>query len=127
MSIKLLFTPELGGTLLSNDSNSDNFDSIISNPVEFIKSTYNVDIISEIKTVENTDNEINLVLPFYTDLEKLSTSALSENDLDSISGGEIFISTVVIGTGLAIWGGIGTGTAAAYESAHGRNLDGSKK
>ncbi len=58
----------------------------------------------DLTVIENTETEMHLTLPFYSELEKSSVSTLSDENIEDISGGEIVITFAVIGIGVAAGG-----------------------
>ncbi len=77
----------------------------------------------DVSFVDNTDKEVNLVLPFYDGTSEISSVRLDDEDTGAISGGELFI-LCVIGIGLlgasAVCAGIGG--HAAREAKQGREF-----
>ena len=127
MSNKIPFTPEFGATLLSKNATDSQFAELKANPADFVKSNYDVDLGAEMQTVENSSDTINLTLPYYSQLDKATADATSDDKLDSVSGGEIVISLGVILSGAVFWGGSAAGIVAAEKAGRGENIDGTKK
>ncbi len=72
---------------------------------------------SSIITVKNSDNEVNLTLPYYSYLDTLggNTTAASDEDLDEVAGGEVVLVLAIIAGGAAVIGG---GSAVPAIVAH---------
>ena len=127
MSNKLAFIPEIGASMLSKNVTGEQSVAFKANPADFLKSNYDISTSAEVKTVENSNDTINLTLPYYSNLDTASAGPMTDGDMDSVAGGEIFISLVVLGTGAAVVAGITTGAMASEAAKKGENLDGSAK
>ena len=93
---------EFAGVLFLNNLSDDILNSVRDNPVDYIKANADIDIGFDIKITENSSNEVNLVLPYYSAVEAISAEALSYEELSEIDGGEIFISIgIACGVGIA--------------------------
>ncbi len=67
-------------------------------PKSFIASSLSVDTGDvTLSVVENGVDTINLALPYYSALDQLAMEAVTESDLDGVSGGEIIISLIIVG------------------------------
>ena len=95
MSNKLALTPEIGATLLSKTVTDSQSATLKSNPVDFVKSNYDIDVTSEVKVIENSADTINIVLPYYSGLETASANAVTDSKMDSVAGGEVIFSVIV--------------------------------
>ena len=70
-----------------------------------------------VNTVENTNSQINLTLPYYSLVDEVSAQALTDSSIEDAAGGfEIFFS---IGTAVTVIAGtlFGAGAAAAVGGA----------
>lgn len=133
----------LSDLILSTLSNED-IASFKSDPKSFILANAEQDLTHmDIFVVENNNDEVNISLPYYSDLDSSQVRLIKERDLANVSGGEI----VAVGTIIATVGSIGTvaaiggfitlvagfvtaaGLVIGYQNqaAEGKNLDGSKK
>ena len=67
--------------------------NFLETPLDFIRTHCNVDIPEDfnIDIVVNTDEQISLALPYYSELDELKSKALSDEDLEIIVGGEIIV------------------------------------
>lgn len=63
---------------------------------------------ASVNMVENTQNEINLTLPYYTNVEKISSHNVGDSDIDEVAGGEIF-AILAISFGSVAIAGVGAG------------------
>ncbi len=144
----------MGAALTANMSKSDML-SFTKDPKSFISSSLDTDTGDiSLLVVENDSGTINLALPYYSMLERISAEAVNELDMDVVSGGEILISIFAIGglaavaaataaasgvgamvvggvvggaVGAAVVTGVAVAGAAGYKSSKGENLDGSSK
>lgn len=125
---KLTFTTEIGGSYLSHSISSENYNELLANPASYIKAHFNVELPNtQVKTVQNQNNEVNITLPYYSQLDRTASAAMTEDDLETVAGGEILISLAVLTASAGVTAGIAAGAVAGIESTQGRNIDGSKK
>ncbi len=126
----------MGAALTAKMSKSDIL-SFEQDPRSFIASSLNFDTGDiSVSVVENDSATLNLALPYYSDLERLSAEVLKDADIDDVSGGELLITigllvaasfAGVVATGATIVGvGAGIG-AAAGAAGDGSDSDGSGK
>lgn len=156
-SNKLVALNEVFGAYATHQLSNEGVNLLKADANNFIKSNFDIDIDGDISIIENSENEINLALPFYSGVEDIKAMALKDKNLDNISGGEILITVFAaigvaagvasgvaiagaasgLGIGLGIAGGIaggvvgaavvGVGINAAVQHSNGNNFDGSKK
>ncbi len=95
----------------------DDLSGLVDNPKDFLKSTCDIDLIDDItfNLVENTDSEMNLALPYYSIVDDFTASALSNEDAENVSGGEIIMALSMLGATIAAAVGFASvsGTVAA--------------
>lgn len=65
----------------------------------------------DVNFVSNSNNEVNLTLPFYSDLEEVVARALNEQEAKDVAGGEFIIASIVslvavVGGTAALAGGV---------------------
>lgn len=150
-NIKLPPTIEISSAVLMPHLTETDLQRLHESPNQFLKTKFNVDIDIDIQVVCNDSQIINLVLPYYSQIEALQIEMLKDNRLDEIVGGEILV-LVGAGAGAAIgWGFgfsitsaviggliggtlaggagaiIGTITAVAVHAADDENIDGTPK
>ncbi len=152
----LVFITELVGAVLVPTVSKEEVSTFASDPKSFMKSNFDVNLEMDVNFVENSASEINLALPFYSQVDEISAEALSNEEMTEITGGEILISLFVLGgvglgavlgcaagltgaalgatmVGVGIAGGligatiVGTSVAAGVQSAHGNDIHGNKK
>ncbi len=119
----------LGATLTARMNKSDRV-AFESDPRSFIASSLNADIGDvSVLVVENGSGLINLALPYYSYVDKMSATMLNEDHVSDVSGGEIVIAIALLLTtttvGLAVASSVTT--AAIVEGKKGKRLDGSNK
>ncbi len=86
------------------------------------------EVAAEVSFVQNADKEVNLTLPYYSFLGNAKSEAITDANLDEVSGGEVFVSVIIVGAAAAVIAtGAGVGFAAKKKSKQGKNLDGSDK
>lgn len=145
-SKQVFASTEIVGDYLLSGLSSNEINNFKADPQSFILANTNQDFSNvSISVVENSANEINLVLPYYAAFDTSEAQAIRDSALDSVSGGEIVgvVMAIVagvataVGIGVAVVGGallagggaagIVVGAATAIQGSQGRNLDGSKK
>lgn len=96
---KLFFSNEIAGAILSSRCSQDAslVQQIKQDAQSAIFSAYNFDVGDvTVNAVENTDNQIALVLPYYGGVKEVSAKAIGEDEAEQISaGGEIFIFCII--------------------------------
>ena len=110
---------EIVGSFASTNLSPEDLDSFVSNPNDYLQSNLNVNYEGEIAVVQNTENEVNLTLPYYAMIEKISAFELTPEMLDEVAGGEIFITIAALcgaGIGFAV-GGTALGLTGASLAA----------
>ncbi len=119
----LCATTEIVSTIAYHNIEDKYKNDLIKNPKEFILKELNIDLSNiDINIVENDNENVNLSLPYYSQVETLKAGALSEEDLENITGGEILFvllpasigAAVGAGAAIAAFGGAG---AAALTTA----------
>ncbi len=83
MHVKVAATPEIMGAIVADD--------------KAIIMEYAGKIEADVAIVDNTDTQVHLALPYYANLENTSISQISEDDLEAVAGGEVFITIAIIG------------------------------
>ncbi len=150
---KLLALNEIAGAYILPQLSDEDMDLLRLNSASFLKARLGVETEASLSVVSNTEQEVHLALPYYDFVGGGSAMALSDDDLDAITGGEILISVCIacgfgIGAGIAtaasasigvgalvgsVTGGLigatvlGTSVAAGVRNKAGKNIDGSKK
>ena len=112
---------ELVGAIFSDALPNDKVAEFLVDPQSVITSNLNADFSSvEITAVTNTDDEVNLALPYYSLLDVVKVKELDEESLEAVSGGEIFVSLGILGgmfagaaIATAVGAGVGVSTAGA--------------
>ncbi len=105
---KLFASNELMGAILTKDMSIFDIDIFQRDPRSFLSSVSNTDIGDiGLSVIENDFGTVNLVLPYYSELDKVTAQYVNELSLGAVSGGEIIISI------LAVVGAIGGSIAAA--------------
>lgn len=94
---------------------SDKREAFLSSPKDFIFAETNCLVSDdvEIRVVENTTEQINLILPYYASFEKASAEMFSDEEMGDIAGGEILGLIIGAITGMAIAGGIAAASGVA--------------
>ncbi len=125
---KVVATNEiLGATLTANMSKSDIL-SFEKDPRSFIASSLKADTGDvSLSMVENSDGLVNLALPYYSQLDGTSARVLSDDAIDSVSGGELLISLTTLAIGAGVCSVAGVGGVAGLNALDGRDLDGNYK
>ncbi len=152
----LVFITEFVGAVLVPAVSKGEIENFTNDPKSFMKSNYDVNLETDINFVENSGSEINLALPYYSQVDEISAQALSNEEMIDITGGEILISICVVGglgigaaigcaaglsgialgatmAGVGIAGGligatvVGASIAAGTQAAHGNDIHGNKK
>ena len=79
------------------------------------------DIEAEVITVENTDDEVHLALPYYSGVEDAIAKAISDTEANDVAGGEIGIA-IAIALGVLSITSLGAGMAVekAVKSRQGK-------
>ena len=153
---KLLPMNELIGAVVIPALSNEDIQAFKTDANSVLASTCNIDIEVDVKLVENSNSDVNLALPYYSEVEALRVEMLKDERLNDISGGEIVISIFVVGGALAgfglasaagagvlttlaaisvgsVVGGVvgagvaGTAIAAGVQKAKGKHLDGKSK
>ena len=117
---KLFPTTELAGAIATNGMDNATLKIFSADPKGEILANTNVDFADiDIKLIENSGNDINLILPYYSEISEIQAIILNDKELKSVSAGEIvFVLTVffgMIGTacGIGAFTAGGTFTTAA--------------
>ncbi len=119
--INLTLIPELAGALGSYKLSDEQMARFTQDPNCFLAElNMEPDGLIDIQTLENSEDEVHLTLPYYSGVEEQTAAVLSDESLESISGGEIVVNLIF---GLAIAGAVaGTVYAVAKDAAiSGRN------
>lgn len=154
--IKLIALNEITGAVLVPALSNEDKQALNADSNSFFKAKLDVDVPIKVGLVENTDSDVNLTLPYYSELEAIHAEMIKDESMKNISGGEIIITLCVGlfgggalalsimagasgGVGLAcflggsIAGGLiggsiaATSIAAGVQGSRGKNIDGSKK
>lgn len=87
---KITLTNEIASSYLSDSVLESHYETLLNNPKDYVKSQFNIDLNSEIAIVKNQPDLINLALPYYSALESMTSfAAIADEDLETITGGEI--------------------------------------
>lgn len=110
---KLLASNEVVGALVTNELSASDAKAFADNPQNVIATHFDLDVYHiDFNVVQNSDSDVNLVLPYYEAIDEMHSSALKDESLSNISGGEIFLTIgTLCGMGIAI--GVGTAIAGA--------------
>lgn len=111
---------EVVGSILTTQIDKPAMESIEANPSDYFKSNFDIDINDlDFSFVENSQDDVNLVLPYYSTIETFKSAYLTDKDLNKVSGGEIFITlSLVIGSAVG-FAAFGTSTGLAAGAAVG--------
>lgn len=95
---------EILGAVITNNLEASEIKSFIDNPQDAIYSAFDVDVSNiDFKVIENSDKEVNLSLPYYSQLDDIQAKALQDSTMQNISGGEIFVTIGILSaTGIAV-------------------------
>ncbi len=148
---------EIVGAIADPFLTSEDVKNLKSDPTNFLQAKCAVEFNGEIAVVENSANEVHMTLPYYSQVEAISSYELSPEDMQAVVGGEILISVfaaIGVGVGAVIASAAGTvglssiaiivgcgsagaiaggaiaataGTAIVRGEVEGRRIDGSKK
>ncbi len=142
--MKLHPTNELSSVVLSHSFSEEQLDNFAADPKKAIKANFNINFDDvDVSVVRNTASDIHLALPFYSGLGGARSQILSDDDLDSVSGGEVIAVGTIVATAITVGAvggtiaagvlatgfvaGISVGAAAGKQAEMGKNLDGSSK
>ncbi len=92
-------TTEIMTSFLSTEckNNESLNNNIKANPAEAILALTNLDMGDiDVHIVENNDNEVNIALPYYEQIESLTAEILSDANIGDISAGEILASLAFV-------------------------------
>ena len=123
--IKNLFSStELAAAILINKADTSDLTRFKREPSAFLLAVFDVDFDDiDILPVENTDCEIHLCLPYYSQIEDFTTAVMTDEHLKEVSGGELgglailaIGATIagVIGAGLSFGGAVAVASAGGY-------------
>ncbi len=154
---EIIAVNEIVGAIANPLLNNEDVKNLKADPNSFVKAKSAVEFNGEIAVVENSAKEVHLTLPYYSQVEAISSYELSPEEMQSVAGGEILISlfcAIGIGVGAGIASAVGTvglssvaiivgcgtagalaggaiaataGTAIVRGEVEGRRIDGSKK
>ncbi len=115
---KFTITNELLGATVSNSTSAADLQALKSDPRGFILSQTNTDVSAEVSFnfAENSGDTVHVALPYYSQLDAVVATAIDSDELDSVSGGEIFVSVTTImvdNVTKSIEAGTAAGNAAA--------------
>lgn len=90
---KLVPINEVMGAILTSSLSSEDLSLFKTNTNDYVRSHSPVDFDAEVIAVQNSNDEIHLTLPYYSQLDDdaLRAQMLKDSNLDDVSGGEIFI------------------------------------
>ncbi len=104
---QLFASTEIVGALASNIMDAEQAKAFSADPKAVFASEANIDTSAiEINVVQNSGKDINLILPFYTQVDEFQAELVKDEKLADIAGGEIIFS-------LAIFGGFMVGASIA--------------
>ncbi len=128
----LFASTEIIGALTTNNLSAEDAKTFAADPQAAI-AAMGVDVSHiDVKVAQNSENDVSIVLPYYTQVEVFQSEMLKDEKLNNVAGGEIIISLaiiggVAIGSTVAVSAGIaGTGVvvAAAIGGAIGGTIAG---
>ena len=99
---------ELTGAIGIHNLNDEQYNRFKDDPMTFL-AEFDLDPAGNIKIMaaENSATEINLTLPFYSELDEPKASSLTDDNIKDVAGGEIFIyPTIIIAVTAAAAGGL---------------------
>ena len=110
---KLSPAPEIMGAIGIQKLSTTQLAELKTDTKDFLQAHLDLNLGNEVNLniVQNSNDEIHIALPFYSDLPPHTTDSLSDDDLEQVSGGEVFVTAIVatvlaIGTVGAIAGGV---------------------
>ena len=113
---KIFASTELVGAMAVSAMDKEQAQAFASDPV-MVAARFDIDISNyEISVVKNSNQDINLILPYYASLESIQSEVLQDEKLGNVAGGEIIISiAAIIGgcIGAVVGGTVGIGVGAA--------------
>ncbi len=116
-NIKLFPSTEIIGAMACDIMNAEQIKAFALKPETIIASLAEIDVSNlDITVVENSKNDVNIVLPYYSQIETMQAEMLKDESLNNISGGEILISvgiTAGLGIGLLIAKAVSAGASVA--------------
>ncbi len=110
---KLNAAPKIMGVIGTQKLSTPQLAELKTDAKDFLQANFDLDLGDEVSLniVQNSVSEIHIALPFYSGLLPHTTDSLSDDDLEQVSGGEVFVTAIVatvlaIGTVGAIAGGV---------------------
>ena len=82
-TMKLYTAPEILGALTANLSNEEQA-RFTKNPTEFLNQ-FGVENVT-VKTATNSETEVNIALPYYSELNQNPPACMSDDDMEGITG-----------------------------------------
>ena len=128
MSGRLAATTEITTAILSNNLPQEDQDAITKNPRNYIYSSYSLDMGDNVDLIvaKNDDNTVNLILPYYSNMDKANSEPIDEETLEAVAGGEVIIAVVIASAvGIGTVASVGINAIDKYQK--GQNFDGSPK
>lgn len=108
---------ELSSAVLCERLSQQQRDSFTNDPKGAILSTFNLQVEGDISVVLNTTEEMHLALPYYDGLETAEMRALTDEELELVTGGEVVVVGGVIAS--AITAGVVIGTVGVVSAVGG--------
>ncbi len=106
-------TTELVGALAVSSLDRAELKEFSADPKGAILANTDVDFADiEIKVIENSSNDVNLTLPYYSEIAKIQAELVKDEKLGEVTGGEILFSLSVFFGTIGVACGIGGFTAA---------------
>lgn len=103
---------EIVGAIAVNGLTHAEIEAFASDPRGSIDDLFDIDSNIAIQVIENTNDEVVLTLPYYSELETMQSQMMSDESLDDVAGGEIIILICAIGGAFA-GSAIAAGSTAA--------------
>ena len=112
---KIVASTELAGAIITDKLNAQQVEAFTKDPEAMIHSHIEHDLSSiSFSVVQNKNDEVHLVLPYYSQLDSMNAVVLTDDSLAEIKGGEVIIlAGAAIGAGVAAYFGLGIATSAA--------------
>ncbi len=104
---QLFASTEIVGALASGVMSNDEAKAFSADPKAVLASKANIDASAmDINVVANSDNEVNIALPYYSQITEFQVELVKDEKLADVAGGEIIFA-------LAIFGGFWVGASIA--------------
>lgn len=109
--LSLAATTELVGSVVLNALDSATAAQLRADPKNTIYTKANIEIADSlaVHVVQNTNNDVALILPYYESLEMVSADPISDSDIEGVAGGEILISIIAAMVAGGVIGAVSAG------------------